>query len=99
MVRMTPQMSTSNEVIDMSPEEPLQQRISSEISDAVKQRHLDELEVQYQFNNTMARYINEALTEAPASEVQEAPVDLEEEKKVDEPDDCVDSVSSGSTQP
>ena len=69
------------------------------MSDATKQRHLDELEVQYQFNNTMARYMNKALTEAPGSEVQEAPVDLEEEKKVDEPDDCVDSVSSGSTQP
>ena len=65
------------------------------MSDATKQRHLDELEVQYQFNNTMARYVSEA----PTPKVQEVPIDLEEEKKVGEPDDCGDSVSSGSSQP
>ena len=95
----SPDVATSNEVTDMPPEEPLQQRISSEMSDAVKQRDLNELEGQYQFNNTMARYINEALSEAPTSAAQEAPIDLEEEKKSDEPDDGVDSVSSGSSHP
>ncbi len=36
-------VATSNEFIDAFPEEPPQQRISSEMSDAERQRHLNEL--------------------------------------------------------
>ncbi len=64
------------------------------MSDAVKQRHLDELEIQYQFNNTCARYAEES----SSSKDDEAPVDLIEESKADEPEDGVESVSSGGTQ-
>ncbi len=65
------------------------------MSDAEKQRLLNELEVQYQFNNTMARYARES----SSSNDKEVPVDLSEEKKVEEHDDGVASVSSGGTQP
>ena len=79
----------------MSLEEPPQQRISSEMSDAVRQRHLDELEVQYQFNNTMARYAKES----SSSKNDEAPVDLSEENKDEKHDDGDASVSSASFAP
>jgi hypothetical protein len=91
---VSPDVATSSEVIDMSLEEQPQHRISSEMSDAEKQRHLDELEVQYQFNNTMARYVKES---SPPKD-NEDQVDLVEERKMNEPEDGVDSVSSGGTQ-
>ncbi len=78
----------------MAPEDLPPPCISSEISDAEKQRHLDELEVQYQFNDTIKRYA----MESSSSENKEVPVDLNEEKKVD-PDDGSASVSSGGTHP
>ena len=84
---------TSDEVSNMPQEEPPQQCISSEMSDAVKQRHLDELEVQFQFNNTCARYANES----SSSKDDEDQVDLIEKSKADVPEDCAESVSSGGT--
>jgi hypothetical protein len=44
----SPDVATSTEVIDMVTEELSLQRISSEMSDAEKQRHLNELEVPIQ---------------------------------------------------
>ena len=79
----------------MSLEEPPQQRISLEMSDAVKQRHLDELEVQFQFNNICARYVEESST----SKDDEAPVDLSEENKDEKHDDGDASVSSAGSHP
>jgi hypothetical protein len=79
----------------MSLEEPPQQRISSEMSDALKQRRLDELEVQYQFNNTCARYAKES----SSSKDEEAPVDLSEESKVEKHNDGDASVSSADSHP
>jgi hypothetical protein len=90
-----PDVITSDEVVNMSLEEPPQQRISSEMSDAVRQRHLDELEVQYQFNNTMARYAKES----SSSKNDEAPVDLSEENKDEKHDDGDASVSSAGSHP
>ena len=90
-----PDVITSDEVVNMSLEEPPQQRISSEMSDAVRQRHLDELEVQYQFNNTMARYAEES----SSSKNDEAPVDLSEENKDEKHDDGDASVSSAGSHP
>ena len=77
----------------MSLEEPPQQRISSEMSDAERQRHLNELEVRYQLNNTCARYMKES----SSSKDDEDQVDLIEKSKADVPEDGVESVSSGGT--
>ena len=70
---------TSDEVVVvvMSLEEPPQQRISLEMSDAEKQRHLDQLEIQYQFDKTCARYANES---SPSKD-DEDHVDLIEESR------------------
>ena len=60
------------------------------MSDANKQRLLDEMEVQYQFNKTMERYANEP----SSSKDSDNHVDLSEEKKVVEHNDGEASVSS-----
>ncbi len=62
-----------------------QQQISPEISEALKQKHLGELEAQFHFNKTIAKFADEDLN------------DLNEEKKVETRDDCAASVSSGDT--
>jgi hypothetical protein len=55
------------------------------MSEAEKQKHLGELEAQFHFNKTVAKFEKEDLN------------DLNEEKKVDGHDDGTSSVSSGGT--
>ncbi len=77
--------ATSDEVMDSAMEGSSQQQISPEISEALKQKHLGELETQYHFNKTMAKFSDEDLN------------DLNGEKKVETRDECASSVSSGGT--
>ena len=74
----------------MNQDEPVPQRISSEMSDERKQRLLDELEVQYQFNKTMERYANEP---SPSKD-NDNHFDSSEEKRDADPKDGNASVSS-----
>jgi hypothetical protein len=80
-----PYVATSEEVMDIAMEGPSQQQISPAMSEAEKQKHLGELEAQFHFNKTMAKFEKEDLN------------DLNEEKKVDGRDDGTSSVSSGGT--
>ncbi len=81
-----PYAAPFDEAMDIAMEDSSQQEISPEISEAVKQKHLVEMDAQFHFNRTLAKFTNED------------PNDLNEEKTVETRDDCAASiVSSGNT--
>jgi hypothetical protein len=86
-------VATSDEVTDMIQEEPVPQRISSEMSDEKRQRLLDEMEVQYQFNKTMERYANEP---SPSKDNDNHFVLSEEKRDADHKDGNASVSSAGS---
>ncbi len=58
-----PYAATSDEIMDTAMERSSQQQISPEISEALKQRHLGELEAQFHFNKTIAKFADEDLND------------------------------------
>ena len=80
-----PLPAPSDEIMDGALEGSSPQQISSEISEASRQRHLVEMDAQFHFNRTLAKFTSGD------------PNDLNESKTVEARDDCSASVSSGNT--